>query len=151
MRSFKFALIALAVSALPAMSFANELDSPVPVSADQKALAAQLPGTVVVRVNTQDQSVAVLHSDALIPGSTASQTTVENANFVPMQTNGTQVGKSGELDRDSSTNSWFFYFNNYNWCYPTYYYGGYTYNYYNYYNFNYGYYNYYYYWYRWRW
>lgn len=138
------AVAAFAALSMASSSFANELDGPI--SAEQNAHAAELPATLVVRVNNVDQSVAVLQSNQALATDNATAEAVRTSNFTPMSVNGGQP--SGELDRDSSTNSWYFYFYNYNWYRPTYYYYGYNYYYQPYYWYNYG--NYSYYWYGWR-
>lgn len=128
----KFALL-IALLVAP-FAQANELDNEKSVT-NAKRLAANLPQTLVVRKDAQG-NVSVLHSNkALKPGAK-----LDDSKFVAIKNTDKQ-----ELDRDSSTSGWYFYWNNYSYSYPTYYYYGYNYNYRPYYSYNYGYYNYYYY------
>lgn len=131
----KFALL-IALLVAP-FAQANELDNEKSVTNAQR-LAAKLPQTLVVRKDAQG-NVSVLHSNkALKPGAK-----LDDSQFVAVK----NTDKQSELDNDSSTSGWYFYWNNYSYSYPTYYYYGYTYNYRPYYSYSYGYYNYY--WYRW--
>jgi hypothetical protein len=138
-KTLLFALMALACTAIS--SFAGELDNESGVvNAQQRSLAGDLPATIVVRVNKDDNSVAVLHSKDVISKENAAS--VVNASFVAMKTTDTQ---KSELDKDSSKSGWYFYFNYYNYYNPCYSYSGYNYYYQAYNSYNYGNYNYYYY------
>jgi hypothetical protein len=122
---------------------AGELDNEDQVK-NARRFAADLPQTLVVRVNQNDGKVSVLHSDTLLPA--GQELGFEGARFTEVKVT---EGMRQELDGDSSTSGWYFFWNNYNYYYPTYYYYGYNYYYQPYYS----YYNYYqncnYYWYRW--
>jgi len=140
-----FAILSLALSlAAATTAVANdELDNEKNViNAEQRALAQNLPATLVVRINKVDGSVSVLHSDKILTSADSSE--VSDASFVEMKATDTM---QKELDKDSSTSGWYFYWYNYSYTYPSYYYYGYTYNYQSYYNYSWG--NYSYYWYRW--
>lgn len=117
----------------------SELDNDRTVSnVVQKPQA--LPATLVVRVDSRDQSVAVLHSKEFINSSDVAQ--VINKEFQPMNTE--QVALN-ELDKDSSTSGWYFWLWGANYSNPCYGYNGWWYNYTSYANWNWGYYNYWYY------
>lgn len=148
--SMRSALIALTlVLAATFTAHAGELDNEAAVTNQQAELAADLPATLVVRVNANSNEVEVLHSKDKIAGDETSKATVlarENE-FVKMDVKGQMTG---ELDRDSSRSSWYFCFPTYNWFYPTYFYYNYTYAYTPYYYYSIGAYSYYYYtWNRW--
>jgi hypothetical protein len=124
---------------------AGELDNEKAITADQIAHATQLPATVVVRVNDATKEVAVLHAKTkLATDDQALTSVIASGEFQKINVNATT---RGELDRESSTSSWYFWFNYANWYYPTYYYWGYSYPYTNYYWYNTNGYSYY--WYRW--
>ena len=140
----KFLVAAALVALLPIESQAQgELDNETTITAEQAQLAANLPATLVVRTNTATGAVEVMHSDVRLEANESSRAAVEAGRFTAMDVRGSMTG---ELDRDSSSSSWYFCYPNYNWHYPTYYYGGYSYGYSNYYNYgwggwNYSYYN----------
>lgn len=140
-------IMALALLASASSAFAGELDSEEQVK-NAERLAADLPQTLVVRVNEKDGSVAVLHSKEKLPAGVEAK--FEDAQFQVVANN---TPPQNELDRDSSASGWYFYWNyNYSYNYgfngyPYYYYYGYNYQYsqyYSYYN-AYNYYRYYYY------
>ena len=143
---FLIALGALFVTA--AQTFASdELNNEDSVTnVEMRALAKDLPATVVVRVNKDDNSVAVFQSKDELAANASSKETVLAANFTAMGAKDTL----SEIDQDGSSKAWYqFYFNYYNYYYPSYNYYGYNYNYSPYYSYNYNNYYYYYYWYRW--
>jgi hypothetical protein len=128
------ALVA-SVSAAISPVHANELDNEDQVKNAQR-FAADLPQTVVVK-KSADGTVSVLQSKELIQAGVKLPAT---AQFAAIDASG-NVRK--ELDGDSSTGNWFFYFNNfnnfnygYNYFYPTYNYFGYNYFYQPYYNYS---------------
>ena len=142
MKQMILAVIALQLMNTSYAATGGELDNENGVvNAEQRNLAANLPATVVVRVDTRDNTVSVLQSKEVIGKDQAAS--VVSASFQPMQ-----ASEKLELDQNSSTSGWYFYFNYYNYSYPSYYYYGYNYSYQPYYTYNYGYYNYYYYWWR---
>ena len=127
----------------------NELDRGTHLS--QAALAKDLPQTVVVRVPKNDPSrVEVMHSSTYLAPTAATASTVAAGTFKPVGIAGSDSGKAvSELNRDSSTSSWRFYYSYYprrsyaySWYYPTYSYYGYNYSYAPYYGYTYD--NYYY-------
>lgn len=123
----------------------NELDRGT-APASQAVLAAELPPTVVIRIDKNDPSKReVLHSNTQL----AAGTQLSSAQFTQMAETDTATGQGrvSELNRDSSTSSWRFYWypsssSAYNWYYPTYSYYGYNYGYTPYYGYTSG--NYYY-------
>lgn len=135
-----FSILTLAFLATFSVAQASELDNENEVK-NQQRFAADLPQTLVVRV-AQDGTRAVMHSNELL----SKDVKVDGAKFVEMKATD-RMGS--ELDKDSSTSGWFFYWTNYSWYYPTYAYYGYNYYYqpyYNYYAYGYSYY-----YYRWWW
>lgn len=142
-KNTSFIAFILSLAALAPSAFASELDQEGSVTnVEQQRLAANLPATIVVRVDQRDQSVAVLHSQAALPVGIDAKVLAEDSNFSPMSVDQTV---RGELDRDSSASSWYFSFNNYNCYAPTYYYYGYYYRYQPYYKYTYNYFHYYFY------
>ena len=137
-------LLTLGLLALVApQSNARELDNETQVKNAQR-LAANLPQTLVVKEDANG-TISVFHSASnLKPGAESS---LDDSLFVNMKA----TDSMSELDRDSSTSGWYFYWNRNNYWYPTYYYYGYRYYYQPYYS----YYNYYnncsYRWYGWGW
>lgn len=123
----------------------NELDR-VAAPASQAVLAAELPQSVVIRIDKNDPSKReVMHSDTFIPAGQE----LTSGQFTKMAATdkATGQGKVSELNRDSSTSSWRFYWyptTSYSssWYYPTYSYYGYNYSYAPYYGYTSG--NYYY-------
>lgn len=125
---------------------AGELDNEKAVTNQQIGFAKNLPGTVVVRIKDGAQFAEVLHANDKLAGDSSSHAVVEKSSFLAMTATQKISGHAvGELDQDSSTSSWYFYFNNYNYYCPTYYYYGYTYSYSAYYSYYYAGYSYYYY------
>ena len=138
----KFLMILTLAVAAP-LAFANELDQDV---SNQQRMAKDLPRTLVVRVNDKTGEVAVLHSEKVL--AQEAKLNLDDAKFVSVNSQGMR----SELDRDSSTSGWYFYWYNYSYYsnyyyYPAYYYGGYNYYYRPYYNYYWNNCNYY--WYRW--
>lgn len=148
----------LALSAIFAMAtitsgifsnaFAGELDN----GAVQAALAKNLPGTVVVRVNEKGEA-SVLETSEKLAQDKKTISALHSANFKSLEA---QSG-TAELDRESGAASWFAYYPSYygrGYAYfqpayyaPVYYSYGYSYAYTN--CYSYSYYGYNYYWYRW--
>jgi len=119
--------------------FAGELDNE-PVNVAMKAHAKDLPGTVVVRTDAEG-NVSVYHSKEVLDKSDEAREMILKAGFINIKKNEIMEGKvvaSNELDNDSSTGSWYFYYG----YYPCYNYYGFNYGYTPYYSWNYGYYNY---------
>jgi hypothetical protein len=156
MKKLNFAISALtALAATAAISFsaahglAGELDNERAVT-NRTAQPAELPGTLVVRKKANNNSVVeVLHTALPLAANDASAKSIQalagKFKSMPVKS-GMQNGKViSELDRDSSTSSWYFCYPTYNWSTPAYYYGGSTYYYQSYYNYSWGGYNYYYY------
>lgn len=102
---------------------AREIDNEKTISTEQVQLGQALPKTVVVRVKAGTNETEVLHAATAIPNNETSKALVSSSSFVKMDKSGKM---SGELDRDSSSSSWYFYYG-YGY-YP--YYGYYGYNYY---------------------
>lgn len=129
---------------------ATELDNEAQVTNEQISMSKEIPATLVVRTNPATGEVQVLHSQEKLAADQTSQTAVASAaasgQFAKVDASAIA---NGELDRDSSSSSWYFCFNR-NWSYPVYYYNNYTYNYgwyggysysgwnYSYYRWNYG-------------
>lgn len=127
----KTVILALILSVATA-AVAGELDN------DQTVANQGLQQTVVVRVDTRDNSMAVLNSQATVT-SEAQAKGLAQANFSAVPTDKVRT----ELDRDGGASSWYVYWGyNYGY-YPAYYYYGNCYN--PYYNWGWGYYRYYYY------
>ncbi len=120
--------------------YANELDRE---QANIAQRATELPATVVVRVDTRDNTAAVLHSNTVL-GAADAQAVVA-ANFTAVDAAKSELESELELDKDSSKSGWYFYFNYGYYSFPTYFYYNYSYSYRPYYAYNYRYYNYYYY------
>lgn len=96
------------------------------------------PRTVIVRVEKATGAVSMAQTDDLIESNAANS--VVSKEYKPAQ-------KLDELDRDSSTSGWYYYYGAYQWAAPTYYYYGSYYTYTPYYFYEYSFY--YYYFYRW--
>ncbi|RYZ71000.1 MAG: hypothetical protein EOP05_12535 [Proteobacteria bacterium] len=127
-------LMAAAATVTAMVSFsgavqAQELDNEAQVTNEQIALSKDIPATLVVRTNPATGEVQVLHSNAKLAGDAASTAAVADANFAKVDASAIS---NGELDKDSSSSSWYFCFNR-SYSYPAYYYGGYNYAY-NYYS-----------------
>lgn len=108
---------------------AQELDNEAQVTNEQIALSKDIPATLVVRTNEATGEVQILHSNAKLAGDASSTAAVAGAQFAKVDASAIS---NGELDKDSSSSSWYFCFNR-SYSYPAYYYGGYNYSY-NYYN-----------------
>lgn len=134
-----FALLVLAAVASVSGAYASELDNEKNITNAQR-YAADLPQTVVVRKG-DDGSVAVFQSMEKL----GKDARIDDSKFVKTDMKATN---RGELDGDSSTSGWYFYW--YSWgfnYYPSYYYYGYNYYYQPYYSYYYN--NYWYYGYQW--
>ena len=137
----------LAITAISASSavWAGELDNEGQVTnVDQRAQAANLPATLVVRITRDTNTVSILSSNASIAADSSTVADLDSSKFFSVTAD--QKVQTSELDRDSSTESWF-YFNGFNYYHPCFYYGGYNYFYTSYFWYAYG--PYYYYYYRW--
>ncbi len=129
------ALGAALTLAQASVATAGELDNEASVT-NKAQLGKDLPATLVVRVNNKTKAVEVLHTNQKLSKSATSKAQMAKAEFVAM---GLQDKMhASELDRDSSSSSWYFCFPNYNWYQPSYYYSGYQYSYSNYWSYNYG-------------
>ncbi|MDR3608190.1 MAG: hypothetical protein P4M08_12535 [Oligoflexia bacterium] len=141
---FLMTLIAAGSFVISAQAFSGELDNEgQATNVEQRSLAADLPATVVVRVAKDTHEVSVLQAKAALAATPASVSQVADSAFLKVASTDQIAGS--ELDHDSSTNSWFFYFNNCSYWNPSFYYGGYNFYYYNYFYYSYGFYNYYFY------
>ena len=125
---------------------ANELDNEAQVTNETKALSKDLPQTLVVRSNPATGEVQVLHTNARLAADMSATAQVAQSVFSKADLTGAQAGT--ELDRDSSSSSWYFCWNR-GYNYPYYGYGGYNFSYNYYYGYNWGGWNYSYY--RWNW
>lgn len=124
---------------------AGELDDETDVTNRQVELAQDLPQTLVVRVSEDESETAVLHMDEALPADASIQETIAKLEFTRITPG---AASAHELDQDGSRSSWYFYFNYWNYRWPTYSYYGYHYSYQNYYWYRWGGYSYYFY--RWR-
>jgi hypothetical protein len=126
----------LGMSLFALHGFAGELDD------EGRVINAQNPahGTVVVRVDTRDNSAAVLNVDhGLSSKEEAVNVTKKSSAFKALKNDKVR----SELDQDGGASSWYFYNPGYNWYNSSYCYYG---NYYRpYYYYSYNYYAYYYY------
>lgn len=141
---------AITVAGLGQFSYANELDHEALVINEQSARAKDLPGTVVVRINeaTGEASVLEIPERLAADATEAKAIAAMGSEFRAIPASGIiELNTATELDRNSSTSSWYAWYN-YGYFYtPTYYYWGYRYTYSNYYRYNW--YGYSYLWYRW--
>lgn len=133
-RLFAISALALALT-VSAQSRANELDNEASVTNAQIAAAKDLPATLVIRTNEATKEVEVLHSNDRIPADASTVDAVSKAKFMKMDVKSSKP--VGELDRDSSSSSWYFCWPNANVYAPSYYYYGYSYNYSQYYSYAY--------------
>lgn len=140
-------IAALAILSQPALvspALAGELDNESSVINEQAVRAKDLPQTVVVRIDEATGAASVLESKTALPADAQGHAVVQN-----LSSSFKSVSNTGatELDRDSSSSSWYAWYN-YSYYYaPVYYYYSYTYTYTSYYSYrSYGYS---YYWYRW--
>lgn len=131
---FSFAVIFVALS-MGVPTYASELDNEASITNEQIQLSENLPNTVVIRVRQATQEVEVLHSTEDLDASEALHDVIAQREFKKIDVNDTVPN---ELDQDSSRSSWYFYFYNTSWYYPTYYYYGYNYAYTPYYSYVYG-------------
>ena len=152
-----FSALLLVVSLFTVSTFAQEqgLDSEKGVVNAKRGTPIQ--GTVILRIDTRDNSLSKLDLDQKLKSETDAQKTEAQKlvaqNEGQFQVLGADHVKS-ELDRDAGTSSFYFHYRGYgygyryggygypgSYYYPTYY--GYGYAYAPYYYYNYGYYNYY--------
>ncbi|MDX9730565.1 MAG: hypothetical protein RBT63_02235 [Bdellovibrionales bacterium] len=126
------------------VALANELDNETLVANEQALRAKDLPATVVVRVNDTTGETSVLELQSELSPNQASITQIAS-----LAGDFKTITAQGELDHDSSTASWYVWFNFGRFYAPTYHYWGYRYHYTNYYTYTW--YGYSYRWYRWRW
>lgn len=127
-------LVIILTALIGPMAYAGLKDDKT-VSQEQKQLAQNLPATVVVRVHDQTKKIQVRPTKEALPANQQAVQQIADQDFRDMQASDRVSGE--ELDRDSSTSSWFFYFYNWNPYLPTFYYGGYNFNYAPYYTYNY--------------
>lgn len=132
---FIFALLLMPTQ----FAFSNELDRDLK---NQQRLAQDLPQTLIVRINNISGDVAILNSNERL----STDARPDDSAFVTLKSTDTL---RSELDRDSSTSGWFFFWGHHSYRYPTYRYWGYNYYYHPYYNYYNPYSNCYYYWYSW--
>ncbi len=97
-------LLALLMVSSPIWSNAGELDNEKQV-VNQIESAKNLPRTVVVRVNKNTNEVQVMHSGQALAPAAATVKSFNGQNFTPVLPN---QKVRNELDRDSSSSSWFF-------------------------------------------
>lgn len=143
-----FSLVCLFTGAAISFSAANAFGAQENgQSQEQLQHAKDLPGTVVVRIDDKTGEASVLELSATLEVNADNvQAIGENGAFQPIQTARAEL-PAGELDQNSSSSSWYAWYN-YGYFYrPTYYYWGYRYTYSTYYTYNW--YGYSYYWYRW--
>jgi hypothetical protein len=153
-RILKIALLSLGmvstIAGFGQIAFANELDREASVINEQSVRAKDLPGTVVVRINNATGEASVLEVPERLAADVneAKSIAAMSSAFRAIPASGiVEFKTTAELDRNSSTSSWYAWYN-YGYYYtPTYYYWGYTYSYSNYYSYNW--YGYSYRWYRW--
>jgi len=129
LRSMLFVAIA---STVGFTAEAREIDTEKTVSTEQIELGKDLPKTLVIRKKIGTNETEVMHSNLELGKDDATKQLVSTSSFIKVDKEGKMVG---ELDRDSSSSSWFF--NCYNWYYPSYYYYGFNYNYVSYYSYAY--------------
>lgn len=139
----KFILSLVFIMSLGLISNANELDNEAQVTNQQ------LQGTVIVRIDSRDQSTAMIHTDVAFKNNQMAQAFAIQTDFKLLDSAHVKT----ELDNDGGTSSWYhyhhynnnYYNNNNNYYYPNNYFYWYG-NYYQpCYSYSYGYYNYYYY------
>ncbi|MNL43775.1 hypothetical protein D3C87_1663040 [compost metagenome] len=127
-------LILVAALALAGFSAsAGELDN------ESSVTNQSMNGTIVVRVDTRTNAVAVLATDAVMQNNHEAQALAQESTFSPMPAK----NLAKELDQDGGASSWYWYGGYNQYYYSSMYYYG---NWYNpCYNYNWGYYRYYYY------
>ena len=144
--AFMIFALALTTSFAGVSAHAGELDNEKSVTNQQVQLAKDLPATLVMRVNAKTGEVSAFHSNEKLSADAKMVQTLANEQFAPVDVHAQVAGQAvGELDKSSSTSSWYFCFPSFNWYYPSYYYGGFNYGYTPYYNYGWGGYNYYFY------
>lgn len=126
-------LLLIGALLMGASAFAGELD--------QDMSNQGLRGTVVMRVDTRDNSVSYVKTDAVPANEQDAKALAANSTFVAAPL----ANVKGELDNAAGTSSWYWY------CGPQYptYLNWYGYNYYPMYTYTYAYYTYTYFWFRW--
>lgn len=137
-------ILALSVFAGANAFAATNLDNGSTISSEQAALAKDLPGTVIVRVDQKTGEASVLETNQTLSQDTSTVAALHAADYKKISTAGPD-----ELDRVSSTSSWFAWHHRGHYYAPTYYYYGFSYAYTPCYQYTYG--GYYYSWYRWYW
>ena len=137
-------ILALALTGFTATTVvAGELDNEAKVINEQALRAKELPQTVVVRIDQKTGEASVLESTETLAQDEKTVAALHTSRgFVKLNAAGTS-----ELDRTSSSSSWFYYYPRGHYYAPTYYYSNYSY----YYQpcYSYTYYGYAYAWYRW--
>jgi hypothetical protein len=128
------------------LAHANELDNEAQVTNETKTLSKDLPQTLVIRSNPATGEVQVMHTNDRLPADMSVTALVAKSAFLKADLATPQAGT--ELDRDSSSSSWYFCWNR-GYSNPYYWYGGYNFSYNYYYGYNYSGWNYGYY--RWNW
>lgn len=141
-RNLLFAVSLLfSVSGFGQPAFSGELDNEATVINEQAR--RDLPQTVIVRVDEKTGAAAVVELKEALAADVSALAQLPATEFKAI------APTTGELDRTSSSSSWYVWYN-YGYYYaPTYYYWGYNYSYSNYYYCNWAGYNYYWYGYRW--
>lgn len=126
-------LLLIGAMLMTAPAFAGELD--------QDMSNQGLRGTVVMRVDTRDNSVSYVKTDAVPATEQDAKVLAETGSFAPAAIANVKT----ELDQSAGTSSWYWY------CGPQYpnYLNWYGYNYYPMYSYSYSYYSYTYFWFRW--
>lgn len=104
MRFILAAMIALGTSSF---AFAGELDNDANATNKQ-----QLQGTMVLRVDSRDNSSTYVKTDSVVSTETDAKTLATAASFQPVPA----ANMKSELDKDGGVSSWYFY--------NPYYYGG---------------------------
>lgn len=105
-------IIFLAALALGQVATAHELDREGVVSQDQLDHVKDLPGTLVLQINEKDPSkVEVFHlKEKIAPGTKLTGKQLEQMAVKAEERVADAGDPKGELDRESSTSSWGFYF-----------------------------------------
>lgn len=140
-----FAATLVGVSLFTNFSNANELDQDV---ANQNR--QELKGTVILRIDTRTNEISsVAISELDVKSKEEAIALAKTASYKDHKSDRLRT----ELDDETGSSSWYWYYGgypyysypyySYAYYYPTYYYYGYSYN--PYYSYNYGYYNYYWY------
>ncbi len=118
-------LVSVLMATLATPASASELDNEAKIINEQALRGKDLPGTVIVRINAKGEA-SVLEIPERLAQDAGTVALIHTKKFTPINSAGTQ-----ELDRASSTSSWFAWYNRGHYYAPTYYYSGYGYNYWN--------------------